>query len=294
MSYVKIYIFIISLALSACNLSDAQSDTHNTKPSTQFNAYWYNGLGEINVYTIEQRRYGQPREGKSIFIFVTEHFNAEKQVKSNSPSSKTKAILKLNKIDRFITGIYDYSTMLSVFSAIYDDKRLEKLSHTVQDWCGQTFLQINRKKDAYRIQSRSYFERESDKDLTIRNVWFEDELWNQVRLDPSKLPQGTINVLRNCNHLRFKHTEFKAVKAIAKNTTGSEISIYTLHFPDLHIRFDITYDSAFPHTIRSWKEYSSHDDSYIIYQGTLDKQIRSAYWNQSGNAFQKLRKELGI
>ena len=40
----------------------------------QFASYWYQGTAEVNVFDLEQSRYGEVRPGKAVLNFVTENF----------------------------------------------------------------------------------------------------------------------------------------------------------------------------------------------------------------------------
>ena len=86
---------------------------------TQFNEYWYAGLAEVSGYDLLQSRYGEIHEGKAAMIFVTEPFSKKKQVKLDNPGQAGKdntSVLKLNSTRKFLTGIYPYSMMTSVFT----------------------------------------------------------------------------------------------------------------------------------------------------------------------------------
>ena len=115
-----------------------------------FEQYWKEKGAEILTYRIENNRYGHRRKGKAVHIFVTELFNPHKQVKADFPQSQEDGlpILKLNRITRFTTGVYDYSLMTSIFSAYDKEKKVFKdtlkTTTSIQDWCGQSFIQVNR------------------------------------------------------------------------------------------------------------------------------------------------------
>ena len=123
-------------------------------PSEGFSTYWYQGKAEVNRYALTQARYGEMRNGDALMVFVTEDFLVNEQVKFEGGSKSPKTgVLKLNWIERFNTGIYDYSLMTSVFSPV-DQSPVLKVTCSVQDWCGQAFVQLNQRKDGYRMESR--------------------------------------------------------------------------------------------------------------------------------------------
>jgi alkaline phosphatase len=47
-------------------------------------------------------------------------------------------VLKLNMTREFVTGVYPYNTMLSVFTPVEVEARSPKLTASVTEWCGQT------------------------------------------------------------------------------------------------------------------------------------------------------------
>ena len=85
-----------------------------------FYQYWGDGKAEISSYSVIQPRYGEPRQGHGVLIFVTEDINRKTLIKVESPTPEQDRLytLKLNNVLKFATGIYDYSVMTSVFTAL--------------------------------------------------------------------------------------------------------------------------------------------------------------------------------
>ncbi|NJN35121.1 MAG: hypothetical protein HC817_13575 [Saprospiraceae bacterium] len=189
--------------------------------SDQFNAYWFAGKAEISSYNYTINRYGQDRKGYAVFIFVTEDLSNTKQVKLDDPAKAGNdrvPVLKLNAVQRFKTGIYDYSMMSSLFTPI-DFKNMPhalKSNTTVQDWCGQVFTQMNLRGKEYKIEQYSYFETEGDQKmgLNTEGVLLEDELLSRLRLDPSSVPTK-IKLVPNLTFSRLRH---KKSGGFARNT----------------------------------------------------------------------------
>ena len=72
-------------------------------------------------YDLVFPRYGQPRHGVAVTIFVTETFSNTLRVKADPgkhPSSDRFPVMKLNLVEDFQTGIYDYNLMTSTFVAL--------------------------------------------------------------------------------------------------------------------------------------------------------------------------------
>ena len=89
------------------------------------------------------------REGYGVLIFVTEDLNRNTYIKVESPTPDADRVyvLKLNNILKFTTGIYDYSVMTSVFSAVEgfagsNPFELMKINLSSQEWCGHIFDEI--------------------------------------------------------------------------------------------------------------------------------------------------------
>ncbi|MDP1340568.1 hypothetical protein, partial [Klebsiella variicola] len=82
-------------------------------------------------------------------------------VKADQPSETNIPVLKLNKTKNFITGIYPYSIMSSVFFPLEEISHALKISTSVQEWCGHTYTQLNNR-NKFEIKSHSYFEGEAD------------------------------------------------------------------------------------------------------------------------------------
>ncbi len=266
----------------------------------QFGDYWYAGVAELSSYELKQHRYGEIHEGHAVLIFVTEPFSRSRHVKldnSEDAGSDEVTVLKLNLTKKFLTGIYPYSMMMSSFVPVSYDKYPDVLKVTAgsQEWCGQTFTQLNLDDDEYEIRGFSYFESEGDFQNEIDNEWLEDELWQRIRIDPDNLPTGSIKILPGTLYQRLSHKPFKLVTAMASLKLTSESS-----FSDtVHKTYQIIHDGrilsihfkrSFPYEILGWEE---------IYDGKTTvarkiKSIREPYWVQNKNEYRHLRQELGL
>lgn len=174
---------ITSILFIFCTSDKNKVQAQNQK--LNFNDYWYQGKAEITSYTLKQSRYGEIYEGTAVNIYVTEDFLPEKQVKADAKSKSTIPVLKLNSIKKFVTGIYPYSLMTSTFSPINSNKETIKISFSSQEWCGNTFMQLNNR-EKFEIDFHSYFENNSDRQLGLKKDILENELWNRLRLNPKK------------------------------------------------------------------------------------------------------------
>ncbi|HET7498404.1 MAG TPA: hypothetical protein VFM00_08890 [Candidatus Eisenbacteria bacterium] len=132
-------------------------------PATSFESWWQDGRAELAGYRYHVTRYGQRRTGRCAMITVTEPFSAAKRVKVDDPSKNpadTFEALKLNLSRSFQTGIYDYHTMISLFTRSRDFAPV-KVAFSATEWCGQVYEEQAFGPRAISGFVRSYFEDES-------------------------------------------------------------------------------------------------------------------------------------
>lgn len=254
--------------------------------------FWFNGA-EVNVYQLDQSRYGKNHPGHVELIFVTEPFLIGKQVKNESKQSNSTSVLKLNALSTFNTGVYSYSTMTSTFRPIDLERFPQALKSvtSIQDWCGQAFQQFNYRDKGWQVQIRSYFEAVGDLDENLGSGVLEDELWVTLRLDPNRLPLGNLTVIPGAVFTRFYHQPTRPTNAIAALSEGAGLSSYSLTYPSLSRTLTIQFDSNFPHIIRKWTERTING----ITTATLAKrQMNVPYWELNQPEDAARRKSLGL
>jgi hypothetical protein len=115
-------------------------------------------------------RYGQPRLGQAVLIYVTEPFSEQIRVKADPgrhPKRDEFPVMKLNLIEDFATGIYDYHLLTSAFVSLVPVNSRgagapTKLSFSAQEWCGHTYAQLLFDHRYARYTGHSYFDGEAD------------------------------------------------------------------------------------------------------------------------------------
>lgn len=286
------------LVISVAWRSSDKEISGKSAMSDDFTNYWYQGEAEITSYELEQARYGEIHKGNAVMIFVTEDFSSIEQVKADKPAGDNVSVLKLNTTKNFNTGIYPYSMMTSSFLPVEGDRHALKLTNSNQEWCGHTYMQLNNRK-MFEIDAYSYFQSEGDQHLVLEKNWLEDELWSKLRLNPDKLPTGSIQLIPSFFYLRLMHKELKSYTAeIERKDLDNKIAIYTIHYPTLNRRLTIHYKKEFPYAIEGWEE------SYISGWGKSAKELRtkakkikrikSDYWNKNGVKDTVWRGKLGL
>lgn len=300
-----IYRFEILLAglllmfLSSCTSVSSQAPPAKPIDQEAFNQYWYEGKAELNRYELKQARYGEIHEGDAVLIFVTEDFLMDKQVKYEygQRSAEVKPILKLNFTRKFFTGVYPYSMMTSIFTPVDLSLVSPKVTTTSQEWCGHTYSQLNLKKDKYEGVLHSYFQSEGDQEFSLDAVLLEDEIWTKIRLNPTSLPTGKIELIPSTQYLRLKHQDFGVETAVAtlEATTNPELSelplqTYKIAYRDFGRVLTVTFESAFPHAIVAWSE----EERGLKTEAVRTHAIKSAYWGKHDVKDAPLREQLGL
>jgi len=305
--YKVVFYICVAFFLYACrdsehnlipNSNSEESDTitNNRQLPEQFKAYWYAGKAELTSYQLMQERYGEIREGTAVTVFVTEDFLPKEQVKANMQSGENISVLKLNKTKKFTTGIYPYSIMTSTFNPVQKNQHALKISNSVQEWCGQVYMQLNNRAQ-YQLQSHSYFEGEADQELTLDKTWLEDELWNLIRINPEELPTGDITLIPSFEYIRLRHKDMKPYHANANLKQGDSLSMYSLHYPTLERELIIYFNSNFPYEIEKWSATNgthTNDSTRLKTTAHKIKRIRTDYWNLNRNKDAGLRDSLGL
>ncbi|MFK7852106.1 MAG: septum formation inhibitor Maf [Akkermansiaceae bacterium] len=258
----------------------------------QVRDFWFSGA-EINSYELSQSRYGQNHRGHAEFIFVTEPFLTEKQVKDERGSKNSTQILKLNALTTFNTGFYSYRTMTSTFRPIDLENFPHALKSTtsIQDWCGQAFQQLNRRENGWSVQLNSYFEKFADKNTTLPSAYLEDELWITLRLDPKKLPTGKIDMIPGALFTRFHHKPIVPKNAIATLDMSGKVGVYTVSYPSYRRALSIGFSKKFPHIIGAWTEKTT---SGTTTAKLSHRMMNVNYWDLNKPKHSTKRKELGL
>jgi hypothetical protein len=264
----------------------------------QFAEYWYQGKAEINVFDLQQSRYGEVRPGTAVMIFVTEDFSKSKQVKLDKPQdrpSDAQKVLKLNMTREFITGVYPYHTMLSVFTPVYDEVPSPKLTASITEWCGQSFTQLNFKSGKYGARMFSYFESEGDVEVRI-DAKTEEELFNLIRLHPDLVPMGNVRLIPSLIFQRFAHIPLKAEQAsISKKDLGSNQAEIEVIYSNIGRKIAIRHQQFFPFDILGFTEtWTKTNGKQEITTATRTSMQLLPYWKQNERVYEPLRKDLGL
>ena len=270
-----------------------------------FSEYWYDGQAEINIFEVRQARYADIHPGKTVLIFVTEDFLIDKQVKNEHyTGERFTSILKTNSLWHFITGLYDYSIMTSVFTPVDRSQypHSVKVTGSAQDWCGQSFSQMNLDQDQYRIRSYSYFEEKGDQEYLANTCLLEDEILALIRLDPAKLPTGEIEVIPGMTISRLMNAKIQPFIAHATLTDyegndfpGNDLSSYLLKFQELNRSVEVVFTNEFPFEIIGWRDtYPTLSGEIMTSTAVRTHKSKSKYWELHALKDSSMRSRLGL
>ena len=228
------------------------------------------------------------------------------KVESPTPGKDRLYVLKLNNVLKFNTGIYDYSVMTSVFSAVEgleSSKSFElcKITLSAQEWCGHVFEEVQMRQGRLQGALNSYFEREGRQlyELPVAGKFAsEDHLLIRIReLRGPILAAGeeqVVQLLPALWHLRALHRPRDLVKArLAKGHVeqievgGDSLAAIPWSLETEGREKTIWVEKAYPRRILAWMDSAGG-------RGELLATLREPYWQLQSNADEVFRTRLQI
>ena len=272
---------------------------------------WGDGQAELSGYDLAFPRYGQMRRGVAVTIFVTETFSNTLRVKADPgkhPRSDEFPVMKLNLVEDYQTGIYDYNDMTSTFVALAPVNgkppgSATKISFSSQEWCGHTFQQLLFDTNAIRASSHSYFDGEGDRqsqlDAPAEGI-SEDELllWARGMAAPRLAPGQSreVPVLGSLQASRQQHAPLSwrratLSRAARQQQISTPLGKFTVEVWTATIAGGVTrnlyVEAAEPHRIIRW-EASNGERAELL--GSR----RMKYWEMNREGFETALKDLGL
>ncbi len=238
---------------------------------------WGDGKGELSGYDLTYPRYGETRKGVAVAIFVTETFSNSLRVKSDPgrhPKSDEYPVMKLNLVQDFSTGIYDYNLLTSAFVALTPVNgrpagAVTKVSFSSQEWCGQIYAQILLDAGTARLTTHSYFDGEADQARTLAvpdGALSGDALllWARGFAAPSLAPgeRRDVTLVRSLRAARMSHQPVETLRAtLARDAGTSRVTAPAGTFEverrrveiDGGAQWTIDVEAAEPHRVVQWE-----------------------------------------
>ncbi len=265
----------------------------------EWGEYWFQGQAEISTFDLTQYRYGEPREGEAVLIFVTEEFSRSEQVKLDDPSEAGRdkiSVIKMNQTRDFLTGIYPYHMMLSAFTPTKELSNGIKFTASSQEWCGQSFTQVNLNSgNSYNGQLFSYFEQEGDESFSVSGL-AEDDLWNLIRINPNQIPTGSVQMWPSLMNQRFTHDTFESEEAFIRMTdiSNDRRSLEVTYSSGKRV-LKIDFEKDFPFQIMGWEEILTRENGQEEITSAERKGMKLIdYWTRNKLEDEFLRDELNL
>jgi hypothetical protein len=278
----------------------------STESSNAFWSHWGDGRAEMNSYRLVQPRYGAPRTGSAVYIFVTEDFSDSLRVKADAgkhPASDVYPVMKLNAVRHFQTGIYDYKIMTSAFARVAAGWPVAKVSFSSQEWCGHVYHQILPRAGKVDGMYHSYFDGEADGQDNLPQPdggVYEDVLpilargWGTTYLQPGQSRKAAY--LPSLLRARLEHKKLawgqatisrSAAASSVKVPAGSfEVSVWTVA-EDGGLTSTYQIEAASPYRLVRWSTSAGEE-------GSLLGSTRLAYWKLNGPGGEKHLAEMGL
>jgi hypothetical protein len=310
----SIFLFSIlsgALGVAAC-APPLPSPASATEPfGESFWNAWGDGQAEVSSYDLTFPRYGELREGTAVCVFVTETFSSESRVKADPgrhAASDEFPVMKLNLVQDFATGIYDYNLMASAFVALVPWNGRPagapaKISFSSQEWCGHVYEQILPRERTVDHVLHSYFDGEADRSRTLEypeNGFLEDALFHWARgfaapfLDPGESRE--VRLLRSTETSRLRHLPPEWENAtLARSGDEREIRVPagTFAVETLSVEIEGRPSWTFfverrpPRRIARWER----DDGR---RADLVASERLEYWEMNGKRFEEALSRIGL
>ena len=270
--------------------------------SPAFWKVWGDGKAELSGYAVTTSRYGAPREGRVVLIYVTEPMDRRNWIKDDAGDVSLEDrvnVLKLNHVLKFQTGIYPYSVMTSVFAPVDSLSAVRfapaKISMSAQEWCGHVYQRVIARSDTFESELRSYFHSEGDRDTTVKispGTLYEDALLIQLRELDGPFAGGRDwagSLVPSLWSQRKRHAPLEVVPATIKREDatrdGLPVTRFTLAYGSVTTTYEV--EKAAARRVLAWKSKDGEE-------ARLLKTARLPYWKLNGPGDEKYLQQLGF
>jgi hypothetical protein len=295
---------------------------------TGFWSHWGDGRAELAGYELTYSRYGEPRRGTAVTIFVTEPFSESRRVKHELPDVPESGVfqaLKLNLVQDFPTGIYDYNLMTSTFVTLEPRAGRAagtpaKVAFSSQEWCGQVYSQAWFGRDGLLLQAHSYFDGEGDveerldypSDGVAEDALF---LWARGLAAPALSPgeRREVRLLRSLELSRLDHLEPAWERATLERSAATErirvpagefeVELMTVTVASVSTRRRYPPgDAEVDLPARRWSFFVERESPHRLIRWSRDDRVRAdllasdrlPYWTMNGPGLERALERLGL
>jgi len=272
---------------------------------------WGDGQAELIGYDFTVPRYGHLRGGIAVTIFVTETLSNELRVKGDPgkhPASDEVPVMKLNLVEDFPTGIYDYNLMTSSFVALQPvDGRPAgapmKVSFSAQEWCGHVYSQLLFDAGSVRQTLHSYFDGEADQQnrldypadgIAEDALWFWARGWAGPPLEPGGSASVKLLISLAASRTRHEPLAWRAA-TLSRSASSEQISVpaggFTVERWTAQVEGGTSrtffVEAAAPHRIIRWETSDGEQAEMLAGE-------RLQYWKMNAPEFVTALEKLGL
>lgn len=265
-----------------------------------FTRAWSDGRAELSGYRARVSRYGELREAELVLIYVTEPMDRRTWIKDDdAPPDRRVGVMKLNASLKFLTGVYPYSVLTSVFAPV-DRYRAEafapaKITLSAQEWCGHVFHGVWPGDDRATELLLSYFAQEGERrrDVAVpAGALYEDALLIQLReLDGPFAGGGDWRgwIVPSLWSIRRAHQPLAAVEATITRSRGARDGVavhrFVLRYGEVTRTLDV--EAAGARRVLAWQGSDGEDVRLV-------RTARLPYWQLHGNGDEAQRALFGV
>lgn len=308
---VLLLVATAALSIRTPHVQAATAVNNGWSPDAKFWQMWSDGQAELAGYDLTFNRYGQNRRGVAVTIFVSETFSNSLRVKADDgkhPDSDLYPVMKLNLVEDYQTGIYDYNDMTSAFVTLAAVNgrpagSLTKVASSSQEWCGQTFQEVLFDANKVRYTQHSYFDGEADQQRELANPSegvSEDQflLWARHMAQPflTRGESKTVPMLKGLRTTRQAHKPlaWSNVKLTWQQAPATQlwdgqkvpVDVLTAEI-DGDLKRTYYVEQTAPHRVIRWESSTGE-------LATLLKSKRLKYWQMNKEGFEKNLADLGL
>lgn len=286
-SGLQLWVLILAGILSSCSHREKKVKKVVAPLVAEFRDYWYSQGSEISSFALHQSKYGQLHHGEATLEYSLATYSRSRQLpvmKFDTANADHIRVMVLNSRKHFATGLFENSVAsTTVIPEIMREGPFAlKLTGSVHEREGLSWLQLNLDANKYNVQLRSFNANEGDKNRVTMLCVTEDQLWCMIRTNPPALPVGKMQVVPGLTSMRLRQSVIKPVLAELTLTdalqndipsaikTDAVLQHYKIEYPVDGRRLDIFFQKDFPFLIEGWKE------TYVDGQGSSSRKITTS------------------
>jgi hypothetical protein len=284
---LQLLVLILAGIFSSCSHREKKVKKVVAPRVAEFRDYWYSQGSEISSFALHQSKYGQLHHGEATLEYSLATYSRSRQLPImtfDTANADHLRVMVLNTRKHFATGLFENSVASTTVipEVMREGPFALKLTGSVHEREGLSWLQLNLDANKYNVQLRSFNANEGDINRVAMLSVTEDQLWCMIRTNPSALPVGKMRVIPGLTSMRLRQSVVKPVLAELTLTNalqsdipsaikpGAALQHYKIEYPVDGRRLDIFFQKDFPFLIEGWKE------TYVDGQGSNSRKTTTS------------------